>query len=153
MSLLANITKKITGGTIEKVGNTIDNLVTSDEERMKLKNELVKIIQENNTKVANFQRDVLVSETAGNTLQRSWRPILALSFGFIIISTYFFFPIINIWAKDADLKHLMEDLKENEGFWTLMELMIGGYVISRGVEKVASRVDFSFGRKRKDVDK
>jgi len=83
---------------------------------------------------------VLKVELQGNWLQRSWRPLLALSFGFIIICMYFFFPIVNLWVESQDLQDLITELKDNDGFWNLMELMIGGYVFARTVDKVSDKV-------------
>lgn len=144
------------GGTAEKlvnsIGTVVDGLTTSDEEKLQLKNTLTKTVLGSFEKLAESQRDIIVSETSGNKLQRNWRPILALSFGFIVVSTYFLLPLLNLWVQSEDLNYLIKDLKGNDNFWYLMELMIGGYVISRGVEKVTDKVtqniDMSFIKKK-----
>lgn len=118
----------------------LDGLISSKEELKTIKADMHKVISESLDNITSYQKDIIVAEASGSKLQRNWRPILALSFGFIVISTYFLFPIINIWADNEDLRNLISDLKDNRGFWVLMELMIGGYVVSRGVEKVADTV-------------
>ncbi|MCX7871631.1 MAG: holin family protein, partial [bacterium] len=71
---------------VKPVGDIIDNLTTTDEEKMKLKIELTKIenelagkIIELEGKVVESQAEVLKAEAQGNSwLQRNWRPITML---------------------------------------------------------------------------
>ena len=125
---------------VQDVGGVIDNLSTSDEEKSAAKAQLSQIVLTALNEATKAQADVLKVELQGNWLQRSWRPLLALSFGFIIICMYFFFPIVNLWVESQDLQDLITELKDNDGFWNLMELMIGGYVFARTVDKVSEKV-------------
>lgn len=125
---------------VEDVGGVIDSLSTSDEEKSAAKAQLSQIVLTALNEATKAQADVLKVELQGNWLQRSWRPLLALSFGFIIICMYFFFPIVNLWVESQDLQDLITELKDNDGFWNLMELMIGGYVFARTVDKVSEKV-------------
>lgn len=73
----------ITGGTISAVGDAIDSLVTSDEERLQLKNKLLEI--ETNSKIRNkeldneYQKQITnrwsSDNKEGNFLTRSVRPL------------------------------------------------------------------------------
>ena len=74
-----------TGGVVKEVGNVIDKLFTSEEERIKAKNEVFKVLQEQQLELQKLQTEVILAEANGNWLQRSWRPILMLAFGFIVI--------------------------------------------------------------------
>lgn len=119
----------ITGDIIGAVGKVIDDLFTNDEERIKAKNEVFQILKEKELELRKLQTEVIVTEAQGNWLQRSWRPILMLGFGFIVMYNKFFAPAFNL--PNAEL--------ENE-FWNLLQLGVGGYVIGRSAEKIAKDV-------------
>tara|TARA_R110000868_G_scaffold388775_1_gene657846 strand:- start:107 stop:499 length:393 start_codon:yes stop_codon:yes gene_type:complete len=117
------------GGVIKEVGKVIDNLFTTDEERIKAKNEVFKVLQEQQLELQKLQTEIILAEANGNLLQRSWRPILMLSFGFIVIYVKFIAPLFSLPIPPL----------ENE-FWNLLQLGIGGYVVGRSVEKVAKNI-------------
>jgi len=119
----------LTGNVINEIGKVIDNIFTNDEERQLAKNELIRIIQEKELELQKMQTEIIVAEAKGNWLQRSWRPILMLSFGFIVIYVKFIAPLFNF-----DIPPL-----ENE-FWDLLQLGIGGYVVGRSAEKIAEKI-------------
>ena len=118
-----------TGGVVKEVGNVIDKLFTSEEERIKAKNEVFKVLQEQQLELQKLQTEVILAEANGNWLQRSWRPILMLAFGFIVIYVKFI----------AHLFSLRIPPLENE-FWNLLQLGIGGYVVGRSAEKIAGNI-------------
>ncbi len=118
-----------TGGVVKEVGNVIDKLFTSEEERINAKNEMLKVLKEQQLELQRLQTDVILAEAKGNWLQRSWRPILMLAFGFIVIYVKFIAPLFSLPIPPL----------ENE-FWDLLQLGIGGYVVGRSVEKVASNI-------------
>lgn len=113
------------GNVVKEVGKVIDNLFTSEEERIKAKNEIFKVLKEKELELQKMQTDIIIAEAKGNWLQRSWRPILMLSFGFIVIYVKFIAPLFDLRIPEL----------ENE-FWNLLQLGIGGYVIGRTGEKM-----------------
>jgi len=146
---ISDIVAKAAKETVDGIMNGLDGLITSKEELKTIESELTKDITGKIKDVVGYQTDIILAEAKGSKLQRNWRPILALSFGFIVISTYFTFPIINLWLHNAELHALILELKDNTGFWSLMQLMIGGYVVSRGIEKVASTVTSNEPKEKK----
>lgn len=118
-----------TTGVIGEIGKVIDNLFTSEEERINAKNQVFKVLQEQQLELQKLQTEIIVAEASGNWLQRSWRPILMLAFGFIVIYVKFIAPLFNLPIP----------LLENE-FWNLLQLGIGGYVVGRSVEKVSKNI-------------
>jgi hypothetical protein len=118
-----------TGGVVKEVGNVIDKLFTSEEERIKAKNEVFKVLQEQQLELQKLQTEVILAEANGNWLQRSWRPILMLAFGFIVIYVKFIAPLFSLRIPPL----------ENE-FWNLLQLGIGGYVVGRSAEKIAGNI-------------
>jgi|TARA_B110001452_G_C15189528_1_gene413052 hypothetical protein len=119
----------LTGNVLKEIGKVIDNIFTNDEERQLAKNQLVQIIQQKELELQKMQTDIIVAEANGNWLQRSWRPILMLAFGFIVIYVKFIAPLF-----DLKIPELEED------FWNLLQIGIGGYVIGRSAEKIADKV-------------
>ena len=73
----------------KQVGEVVDELFTSEEERLEARNKIFKVLQDAQLELQKMQTEIIVAEANGNWLQRSWRPILMLSFGFIIIYTKF----------------------------------------------------------------
>ena len=126
---MSKILNWFTGGVIKEIGKVMDNLFTTDEERIKAKNEVFKVLQEQQLELQKLQTEIILAEANGNWLQRSWRPILMLAFGFIVIYVKFIAPLFSLPIPPL----------ENE-FWDLLQLGIGGYVVGRSVEKVAKNI-------------
>lgn len=118
-----------TTNVIGEIGQVLDKLFTNEEERIKAKNEVFKILKEKELELRKMQTEIIVTEAKGNWLQRSWRPILMLGFGFIVMYNKFFAPAFSL--PNSEL--------EGE-FWNLLQLGVGGYVVGRSVEKIAKDV-------------
>ncbi|WP_320019780.1 3TM-type holin [Labilibaculum manganireducens] len=120
----------IKGGLIKETGNAvsgiIDKLVTTDKERLTLQKEIMDVINTFAGKMMDVQRDIVLAEVNGNKLQRSWRPIIMLAFGFIVIYEYFISKVFGLPPADLPTK-----------FWDLLEIGLGGFVIGRSAEKIA----------------
>ncbi len=113
------------GSVIKDLLGGLDNLFTSKEEKIKAENVIKQILIEKELELQKMQTDIIIAEAKGNWLQRSWRPILMLAFGFIVIYVKFIAPLFNLRIPEL----------ENE-FWNLLQLGIGGYVIGRTGEKM-----------------
>ena len=116
-----NVLKDLLGG--------LDNLFTSKEEKIKAEGIIKQIIAEKKVELQQMQTNIILAEAKGNWLQRSWRPILMLSFGFIVIYVKFIGPLFSLPIPELELE-----------FWELLKIGIGGYVVGRSVEKVAKNV-------------
>jgi hypothetical protein len=114
---------------IGEIGKVVDNLFTSEEERLNAKNKILQVLKEKELELQKMQTDVIIAEAKGNWLQRSWRPILMLSFGFIIIYTKFIAPLFDLAIPVLEME-----------FWQLLKIGIGGYVVGRSAEKIADKV-------------
>ena len=86
---------------------------------------MLTFMQEQQLELQKLQTEVILAEANGNWLQRSWRPILMLAFGFIVIYVKFIAPLFSLPIPPL----------ENE-FWNLLQIGIGGYVIGRTGEKM-----------------
>ena len=138
------ILKNLGFGAAEKIvelGGKVIDKVTNDDDKLQAKKELSEIVLNEVNELVKAQSSVILSETKGNWLQRSWRPILMLGFGFIVMYAKFIAPAFSLPSAPLE-----------SDFWTLLELGIGGYVIGRSVEKISGKVtdniDLSFLKKK-----
>ena len=113
------------GSVVKDLMGGLDKLFTSKEEKIIAENAIKQILIQKQLELQKMQTEIIVTEAKGNWLQRSWRPILMLAFGFIVIYVKFIAPLFDLRIPEL----------ENE-FWNLLQLDIGGYVIGRTGEKM-----------------
>jgi len=129
LQLLGAPAKELVGA----VGSVIDKLHTSDEEKAAAKFQLATLVANFEQQVASARRDVLVAEAKGESwMQRNWRPITMLTFVFIIFNNYVLAPYVAAFGGHVPT------LDIPNGMWALLNVGIGGYIASRGVEKVVA---------------
>ena len=81
------------------------------------------------------QAQVIIAEAQGQSwLQRNWRPILMLTIVFIVANNYVIAPYISLFGY----KSLALELPET--MWNLMNIGVGGYIVGRSGEKIATAV-------------
>jgi len=106
----------------------VDDLHTSTEEKLILSNALARLENELHTKVLEYETKILDSKTKIITaeatgeswMQRNWRPITMLTFLALVVCDSFGLLTFRL-ADDA---------------WALLQIGLGGYVVSRGGEKM-----------------
>ena len=114
---------------IKPVTKLLDKWIPDADTKQKIAHEIATMSERHAQEIALAQIEVNKAEAKGNWLQRSWRPILMLSFGFIVIYVKFIAPLFGFTIPPL----------ENE-FWNLLQLGIGGYVVGRSAEKIAKSV-------------
>ncbi len=122
---------------VSPVSKLIDDVHTSDEERLKLKNAFEEMsigleskIIEYETKLLQSRASVIEKEIGSTSwLSRSWRPGLMALFGVIIFHNYILHPYL-LYAFGVDV---MMDIPDK--MWTLIEISLGGYIVGRSAEK------------------
>lgn len=119
-------------GLIEGIGGVIDKLHTSEEEKAQAKlalfqaeAELTKELARVDAEWAKAQAQVITAEQNGSWLASSWRPILMLTFTYIIAHTYVLAPMFSLPPVEIP-----------EPMWELLKLGVGGYVVGRTAEKI-----------------
>lgn len=128
--ILGKIFSSASNALVGTVGTIIDDVVTSREEREKLKEALFKTISDAILALYQLQSDIVKTEMTGNWLQRSWRPMIMLMFGWIILYYYFISPVFSTPGIDLPDK-----------FWELLKIGLGGYIVGRSAEKIVSSVN------------
>ena len=115
-------------GIFQPAAKLIDDIHTSDEERLQLKAKMQEIenvlqlkILEYETKLMDAQKDVITAEATGQSwMQRNWRPITMLTFLGLVVCDSFGWLHFRL-AGEA---------------WTLLQIGLGGYVVGRSAEKI-----------------
>ena len=140
-SVFSSGAKDILSGA-EKI---LDKVITNDGEKSSAKKALTEVVLKSLNSIYSNQKEIIVKEISGNWLQRSWRPIIMLSFGFIVVYAYFIEPAFiqpEIPVSDT----------LNDNFWGLLKLGLGGYVMGRSAEKivktVTTNIDIPFLKKK-----
>lgn len=119
-------------GIVNAIGELVGQLTLPEREKKKLEAGLLELIQERERELIQAQASMLREEASGNWLQRSWRPLVMLTFAVVILlGTFISLPI----------------LSDTSRFWDLLEIGLGGYVIGRSGEKMAD-VIFKLKTKR-----
>jgi len=141
MSILNNILKGTANDLTKSIGEVIDQVVTTDAEKLEAKAKLTDIVTSKLSEMAQAQKEVIIAELTGNTLQRNWRPIVMLMFALIVVYSKFIAPAFGL--PNAELE---------PDFWGLLEIGLGGYVVGRSLEKITSKVtnniDLSFVKRK-----
>lgn len=111
-----------------------DKAIPDADAREKFKAEFTTQILSNESDLHKATAQIITAEAQGESaLQRNWRPITMLVFVFIIANNY----VIAPYAMALIGWHV-PTLDIPQGMWGLLQLGIGGYIASRGGEKIAA---------------
>lgn len=115
----------------EPAAKLIDDLHTSDEEKLQLQSQIKAVENELLAKIIDYETKLLESKTAIITaeangqswIQRNWRPITMLTFLVLVVCDSFGLLAFRL-TEDA---------------WTLLQIGLGGYVAGRSAEKMTQQ--------------
>jgi len=119
-------------GIFEPAAKLIDDLNTSDEERLVIKQKMFEAqmaaamkAQDYESELLKAKSTIISAEANGQSwLQRNWRPITMLTFLLLVVMDSFGW-LPNRLATEA---------------WTLLQIGLGGYVVGRSAEKIVPKV-------------
>ncbi len=115
--------------TIPVLGKIIEKIIPDPDKAAEAKNQLVDLAVNGELDELAERAGVIKAEAQGDSwLQRSWRPIVMLVFTALIVCRWLG------WSA-PDLTEAVE-LK----LFSIVQLGIGGYIASRGIEKVADKI-------------
>ncbi len=99
---------------VNAIGGLIGGLTLPAREKKELEAKMQELVYEREREMVEAQASVVRAEASGNWLQRSWRPLVMLTFAVIVlVGTFTSLPI----------------LADTSRFWDLLEIGLGGYVI------------------------
>jgi hypothetical protein len=122
--VIAGIITAVTG----VVGKVLPEIIEDPDERNRIEAKLTTKLWEHRAELQQQAGEIVKTEVGGRGLKAWWRPITALTFVALIVARWLGFTVEGIDpALEAELMELVK-------------VMIGGYVGSRGIEKVAPHV-------------
>ena len=138
------------GQIFKPATDLIDDIHTSEDEKLKAKNGLM-VIQagvvgqaiEMETALINAKRDIIVAEAkSASWLTRNWRPLTMLTLVGCAVGYWFGLTPVD---ESTGLSLLPEAIVLS--MFNLVKIGVGGYITSRGVEKIAPAVAVAFKKK------
>lgn len=128
---------KIFGSTLKDVAEVVGKFVTDPDKKLEAQTELAKLelqfqqkLIEADVEWAKAQADVIKSEAESQSwLARNWRPMLMVTFTYIIAHTYILAPLFSL-----------PPVVIPEQMWELLKIGVGGYIVGRSAEKIAPDV-------------
>ena len=119
----------IVGKIASQVLGIFDKLVEDKDQAARLKHEFqVQLVESDFSFVQDEieqRAKIVAAEAEGQSwLQRNWRPILMLTFTYIITHNFIISPLFSL-----------PRLEIPPDMWELLKLGMGGYIIGRSVEK------------------
>ena len=131
MSLLTLI-----GEIFKPASDLIDNLHTSDEERLIIKQKMFEVQQAAFIKAQEYETELLKSKTTiiaaeaqgDGWLQKNWRPLMMVWFG-VLLGMYWFGVVPENMTQETI-----------DNLFGLLKIGIGGYIVGRSAEKIIPKV-------------
>jgi hypothetical protein len=120
----------LVGSIFKPAAELIDNLHTSDHEKLQIKQAMFELqieafnkAEEYETKLLDAKKTIITAEAQSQSwIARNWRPITMLTFLFLVV---------------LDSLGLLPFRLASEA-WTLLQIGLGGYVVGRSAEKVTN---------------
>lgn len=111
------------------IARVAGNLFPDPEAKAKAEGEMMLAIMAKQSELEQAAAGIIKAEAqSASWLARSWRPIVMLTFAGLIVARWFGWAAPNL--SEAEYLKL----------WSIVELGLGGYVISRSVEKVVPHI-------------
>ena len=127
MKLISKILNSGADKIIGTIGDVFDKNLTSTEEKDTQKGILIDKVVSILNGVHTEQSSVLQTEMKGNWLQKSWRPVMMLSFGLILVCKWFGLTAVIDPALEMELM-------------TIIKLGLSGYIGGRSLEKISENI-------------
>lgn len=120
----------LVGQLFEPAAKLIDELHTSEEERIDAKTRMLEAqtaltmkVLDYEAQLAQMKSNIVLAEAQGKSwLQRNWRPITMMTFLVLVVADSFGLLVFRLGPEA----------------WILLQIGLGGYVVSRGAEKTAA---------------
>jgi len=134
---MGGLLTSLAGPLVQGVKDIIGQFVQSPEQKAQITEALAKLesdfqlkVMEADVQFAQAQASVVGKEADSTSwLARNWRPILMLTFTYIVAHTFVFAPLFSLHAVLIP-----------EQMWELLKIGMGGYIFGRSAEKVVPDV-------------
>lgn len=113
---------------IPAITSILGKLVPDPAERARMQLQLLQMQSSGDLAELQAAVSIIVAESSGNWLQRSWRPVVMLTFAGLVVARWLGFAAPDL----AEAEYLK--------LWDIVQLGLGGYVVGRSVEKTVPAV-------------
>ena len=112
----------------------IDKVIPDPVAKAEAQRKLIELQQSGELKQLEAQMSVVTAEAKSeHWLTSTWRPITMLTFVAIIANNYIIYPYLSLFWSAAPVLEVPDQL------WSLLNIGIGGYILSRGGEKMIAK--------------
>tara|TARA_Y100001968_G_C19367805_1_gene723480 strand:- start:1017 stop:1433 length:417 start_codon:yes stop_codon:yes gene_type:complete len=124
------------------VSDVVGRVLPADKNKaQQLQNELNMAMLSNSAAIEQAAASVVIAEAKSeHTITATWRPILMLVITAIVGWNYLFAPLIELIVQLTTNNQIPLTIELPEELWTLLTVGVGGYIVGRSGEKVASKL-------------
>ncbi len=126
---------------LPSIGTILNKIIPDPNEARRIEAELAKEMFSADSEFYKAAGAIITAEAQGESwMQRNWRPLTMLTFVFIIANNYIIAPYVQFAFTFFGSDMVLPTLEIPAGMWGLLQIGIGGYVASRGIEKTIKSV-------------
>lgn len=124
------------------VSDVVGRVLPADKNKaQQLQNELNMAMLSNSAAIEQAAASVVIAEAKSeHKITATWRPILMLVITAIVGWNYLFAPLIELVVQLTTDNQIPLTIELPEELWTLLTVGVGGYIVGRSGEKVASKL-------------
>lgn len=124
---------KLLGALLPNVFGVIDKAILDKDQAHQLKSQIqLALLQSGDKEIEAAARVIIAEAQGGSWLQRNWRPLLMITIVAIVANNFIVYPYVILFGGQATVLDLPPEL------YNLMAVGVGGYVVGRSGEKIAS---------------
>ena len=120
---------------VPAIGNIVGEVIEDKDKALKVQAKIVSAMIDQNSELFKAQSSIITAEASSESwLAQSWRPITMLVFVTIIANNFIVVPYATAFGFPVPVLPIPDNM------WGLLTVGIGGYIGSRGVEKVTKTI-------------
>lgn len=113
------------------IGEVLKQVLPDPKARADAEAKLGQMVLDGQLKEFESKAKIIAAEASSeHWITSAWRPITMLTFVAIIANNYILYPYLSLFWSEAPSLDLPDQM------WDLLQIGLGGYILSRGAEKV-----------------
>lgn len=113
------------------IGEVLKQVLPDPKARAEAEAKLGQMVLDGQLKEFENKAKIIAAEASSeHWITSAWRPITMLTFVAIIANNYILYPYLSLFWSEAPSLDLPDQM------WDLLQIGLGGYILSRGAEKV-----------------
>jgi hypothetical protein len=133
--MFSTVFSALFGPLVQGIIGMIDKSIPDATRAEELKAQIQTMLLQFQSQMLQSATQVILAEAQGQSwLQRNWRPLLMLTCIVIIFNNYVLYPYMKAIFHWGVALELPPDL------WTMLQVGVGGYVVGKSAETIATQV-------------